>query len=120
MEAIVHHIRKAICVLICLQIFMVNLPCFSMNSIEPTTNLLANKGIDKKHTTQDSETQDVPEQEDESKDENNHFEFKIFNTSHKEYALLNFQKLVFELYNSKDKIQFHPEFSTPPPKFNAA
>ena len=44
---------------------------------------------------------------------------KIFNTHNKELALLNIQKIVFELCNSKDKIQFHPEFSTPPPKYNA-
>ncbi len=120
MEAILYHTKKAISILICLQILLVNLPCFSMKSNKLTVSSFVKKGADQKGTTQDSETQDLPEQEDESKDENNHFEIKIFNANHKEFALLNFQKLVFELYNSKDKIQFHPEFSTPPPKINAA
>jgi hypothetical protein len=66
-----------------------------------------------------SEEQDVPEKEDESKDEKKNIDNKIFNTHNKELALLNIQKIVFELCNSKDKIQFHPEFSTPPPKYNA-
>lgn len=66
-----------------------------------------------------SEEQDVPEKEDESKDEKKNIDNKIFNTYNKELALLNIQKIVFELCNSKDKIQFHPEFSTPPPKYNA-
>jgi hypothetical protein len=120
MEAILYHTKKAISILICLQILLVNLPCFSMKSNKLTVSSFVKKGSDQKETTQHSETKDLPEQEDETKDENNHFEIKIFNANHKEFALLNFQKLVFELYNSKDKIQFHPEFSTPPPKFNAA
>jgi hypothetical protein len=66
-----------------------------------------------------SEEQDVPEKEDESKDEKKNIDNKIFNTHNKELALMNIQKIVFELCNSKDKIQFHPDFSTPPPKYNA-
>jgi hypothetical protein len=120
MEAILYHTKKAISILICLQILLVNLPCFSMKSNKLTVSSFVKKGSDQKEATQDSETQNLPEQEDESKDENNHFEIKIFNANYKDFALLNFQKTVFELYNSKDKIQFHPEFSTPPPKFNAA
>jgi hypothetical protein len=120
MEAILYYTKKAISILICLQILLVNLPCFSMNSNQLTVSSFVKKGADKKETTQHSETQDLPEQEDESKDENNNFEIKIFNANYKDFALLNFQKTVFELYNSTNKIQFHPEFSTPPPKFNAA
>lgn len=120
MESIVHHTKKAIYILICLQILFVNLPCYSMNYSETKISTLGHKGTDKKATSHHSETQDLPEQEDESKDENNNFEFKIFNSNNKDFVLLNFQKTVFGLYNTENKIQFHPEFSTPPPKFNAA
>ncbi len=120
MEAILYHTKKAICVLICLQILFVNLPYFTIHSNNFAISSLVKKGVDKKETTQDPETQDLPEQEDESKDETKNFEIKIFNTNHKDFALLNFQKTKFELYNSTNKIQFHPEFSTPPPKFKDA
>ena len=105
---------------ICLQILFVNLPYFSFHAKYFAISSFVDKGAEKKETTQDPETQDLPEQEDESKDENKNFEIKIFNTNHKDFALLNFQKKKFELYNFTNKIQFHPEFSTPPPKFKAA
>ncbi len=120
MEAILYHTKKAICVLICLQILFVNLPYFSIHAKYFAISSFVDKGAEKNETTQDPETQDLPEQEDESKDETKNFEIKIFNANHKEFALLNFQKTIFELYNSTNKIQFHPEFSTPPPKFKAA
>ena len=106
--------------MICLQILFVNLPYFSIHAKYFAISSFVDKGAEKKETTQDPETQDLPEQEDESKDENKNFEIKIFNTNHKDFALLNSQKKKFELYNFTNKIQFHPEFSTPPPKFKAA
>ena len=106
--------------MICLQILFVNLPYFSFHAKYFAISSFVDKWSYKIETTQDPETQDLPEQEDESKDETKNFEIKIFNTNHKDFALLNFQKTKFELYNSTNKIQFHPEFSTPPPKFKAA
>ena len=120
MEAILYHTKKAIYFLICLQIQFVNLPNFNIHSNDSLISFFVKKGTDKKETSHCSDTQDLPEKEDESKDENNNFEIKIFNTEFKEFAFLNLQETEFEIYNSKDKIQFHPEFSTPPPKYIAA
>ncbi len=120
MEAIFYYTKKAICILLCLQIILVNIPIISslkMSNIE--LSFLNKEKSDKKLMDKNSEEQDMPEKEDESKDEKKNFENKIFNTSNKEFVLLNFQKNMFELHNSKDKVQFHPEFSTPPPKYNA-
>jgi hypothetical protein len=120
MEAIFYYIKKTICLVLCLQIILVNLPIISSLKMGATKYSFLNKEKSENDLMDNnSEEQDVPEKEDESKDEKKNIDNKIFNTYNKELALLNIQKIVFELCNSKDKIQFHPEFSTPPPKYNA-
>ncbi len=120
MEAIFYYTKKAICLALCLQIILVNLPIISSLKMGATQYSFLNKEKSENDLMDNnSEEQDVPEKEDESKDEKKNIDNKIFNTYNKELALLNIQKIVFELCNSKDKIQFHPEFSTPPPKYNA-
>lgn len=121
MEAIFYYTKKAICLVLCLQIILVNLPIISSLKMGATKYSFLNKEKSENDLMDNnSEEQDVPEKEDESKDEKKNIDNKIFNTYNKELALLNIQKIVFELCNSKDKIQFHPEFSTPPPKFKVA
>lgn len=120
METIFFYTKKAICLVLCLQIILVNLPIISSLKMDATQSSFLNKEKSENDLMDNnSEEQDVPEKEDESKDEKKNIDNKIFNTHNKELALLNIQKIVFELCNSKDKIQFHPEFSTPPPKYNA-
>jgi hypothetical protein len=120
MEAIFYYTKKAICLVLCLQIILVNLPIISSLKMGATRSSFINKEKSVNDLMDNnSEEQDVPEKEDESKDEKKNIDNKIFNKANSLLCVLNFQKIVFELYNSKDKIQFHPEFSTPPPKYNA-
>ncbi len=60
--------------------------------------------------------QDYPKSENESLEDNECFSLKVFTCLSKELIVFNCQNLDFLLYNSKNKIQFHPELSTPPPK----
>ena len=62
------------------------------------------------------DAQEFPNNEDESKDENEYFALKIFTSSTKNIEIYNQDKTRFILYNSQHTIQFKPEFSTPPPK----
>ena len=63
-----------------------------------------------------NDAQEVPNNEDESKDENENFALKIFTSPTKILMIYNAQDAKFILYNAQHTIQFHPEFSTPPPK----
>lgn len=63
-----------------------------------------------------NDAQEVPNNEDESKDENENFALKIFTSPTKDLVIYNQIEVKFILYNAQHKIQFHPEFSTPPPK----
>lgn len=120
MEGIFYYTKKAIYILLCLQILLVSIPYLSFQSNGNALGVLVKKGAEKKHLNNPSDKEDLPEKEDESKDEQNKVENKILNAHHKELALCYFQKTEFEFYNSKNKIQFHPEFSTPPPKQHSA
>lgn len=61
-------------------------------------------------------TQNLPNGDDESKDENENFALKIFASPSKTLIIYDQIAATFLLYNATHTIQFHPEFSTPPPK----
>ena len=63
-----------------------------------------------------NDAQEVPNNEDESKDENENFALKIFTSHGKDLMIYNQAEAKFILYNAQHTIQFKPEFSTPPPK----
>jgi hypothetical protein len=63
-----------------------------------------------------NEAKEAPNNEDESKEENENFALKIFTSPTKILMIYNVQDAKFILYNAQHTIQFHPEFSTPPPK----
>jgi len=63
-----------------------------------------------------NDAQEVPNNEDESKDENENFALKIFTSLAKNLMIYNQVEAKFILYNAQHTIQFKPEFSTPPPK----
>jgi hypothetical protein len=71
----------------------------------------SNSQKDRKETTQN-----MPNGDDESKDENENFALKIFASPSKTLIIYDQRAATFLMYNARHSIQFHPEFSTPPPK----
>ncbi len=100
--------------IICIQIMCMNVP---INFID---NFTSKDGIYLQNNTEGDSKNDTgrnfPKSENESMEENESFSLKIFTCSSKEFIFFKQQNLNFLLYNTKNKIQFHPEFSTPPPK----
>ena len=63
-----------------------------------------------------NDAQEMPNNEDESKDENETFILKLLISPTKALVIYDQIAAKFLLYNATHTIQFHPEFSTPPPK----
>jgi hypothetical protein len=109
-----NHILKMGFSIICIQIMCMNVPINFIDNFtsKDGTYLQINKEGDSKSDS----GQNFPKNENESMEDNESFSIKIFTCSSKELIVFNQNNLNFLLYNIKNKIQFHPEFSTPPPK----
>lgn len=112
-----NHIKKAFFCLICIQLMCMNMPMVSiLNHIQETAGLTQQSNSQKSQPGEKSSNQDLPGTEDESKEDSETFVIKIFTPFHNEFVFAGILNTEFVLYNTRHKIQFHPEFSTPPPK----
>lgn len=114
------HIKKLIIYVICIQLMYVNTPIKFLDQFISKSQFLlqtsSNNDSSKKNS--DNETS-FPISENESKEDDENFSLKFFACSSKPLVFIKLRDVNFLSHNSKDKIQFHPEFSTPPPKYNA-
>lgn len=116
MSILSNYIKNAFFFIICLQIMHLNLPIAHLAKIAQNHYTSTQKNTRETSKESKTETQAFPNNEDESKDENENFSLKIFTNSTKILIIYNEQEAKYILFNAQHTIQFHPEFSTPPPK----
>jgi len=116
MSRLTNYIKKAFIFIICLQIMSLNFPFTSFANAVHSHYISTQKPSEETSKKQSGEAKEAPNNEDESKEENENFALKIFTSPTKILMIYNAQDAKFILYNAQHTIQFHPEFSTPPPK----
>ena len=118
MKKVQNHIKKIVFFIICVQIMCVNIPVGLIKNITSKNGICYQNNTES--NSQEDSSHNFPINENESFEDNDSFSLKIFLTSSKESKIFNQKELKFLLFDIKNKIQFHPEFTTPPPKHFSA
>ena len=101
--------------IICTQIMCMNIPVHFYDHLESQSGVYLS--IDAEGESSQGHSQDFPKSENESLEDNESFSLKIFTCLSKDLVIFNSQNLNFLSYNTENKVQFHPELSTPPPEY---
>jgi len=116
MSRLTNYIKKAFIFIICLQIMSLNFPFISFANAVHSHYISTQKPSEETSKKQSDVAKEAPNNEDESKEENENFALKIFASPSKTLIIYDQIAATFLMYNARHSIQFHLEFSTPPPK----
>lgn len=116
------HIQKMICLLLSVQIFLFSIcmPLFKYATTEARYLITICGPVQQKSVPSDPKNIDLTDFEDEAEDQDNaSFTEKTIDfifSADKEWADQYIVFTKFVQYNLQERVQFHPEFTTPPPK----